>query len=138
MNIPLVWHLSFREIAFLRDSTTVALFLKNNVFIVRFSLNRVSFVCEKFHSTIFGIYGVFCTKITHSIRARCLFHFIVFNDHFRQTFVLYEIFVLEKSRCLGTQPPWHFFLKITSSSFASFPIAFLLFANNFIQLYLAF
>src|SRR5215475_9815705 len=122
--------------AYLRDSTTVALFLKNNVFIVRFFLICASFVCEEFDSSAVGIYRVFCTKITHSIRVCCLCHFIILNDHFRRTFVLYGIFLLEKWPTLGTQPPWHFFLKITSSSFASFSIALLLFAKNLIQVHL--
>src|SRR5262245_14928486 len=85
-------------------------FLKNNVFIVCFSLYCVSLVCGKFHSTIFGIYGVFCMKITHSIRVRCLCHFIVLNDHLGETFVLCVIFLLWKSPCLVTQAPWHSFL----------------------------
>src|SRR5262245_38299253 len=106
--------------AYLRDSTTVALFLKNNIFIVRFFLNCASFVCEEFHSSAFSIYRVFCSKITLSIRIHCLCHFIVLNDHFRRTFVLYGIFLLEKWPSLGTQSPWHFFLKISSSSFVFF------------------
>src|SRR5262245_31643011 len=124
--------------AYLRDSTTVALFPKNNVFIVHFFLICASFVCEEFHSSAFGIYRVFCTKITHSISVHCLFHFIILNDHFRRTFVLYGIFLLEKWPTLGTQLPWHFFLKITSSSFTSFSYALLLFAKNFIQAHSAF
>src|SRR5262245_63426147 len=124
--------------AYLKVSTTVAFFSKNNVFIVRFFLNCASFVCEEFHSSAFGIYRVFCTKITHSIRVHCLFHFIVLNDHFRRTFVLYGIFLLEKWPTLGTQPPWHFFLKIASSSFAFFSIVLLLFSKNFIQVHSAF
>src|SRR5215510_3597577 len=124
--------------AYLRDSTTVALFLKSNVFIVRFFLICASFVCEEFPSSAFGIYRVFCTKITHSIRFHCLCHIFVLNDHFRRTFVLYGIFLLEKWLTLGTQPLWHFFLKVTSSSFASFSYALLLLAKNFIQVHSAF
>src|SRR5262245_29780951 len=33
---------------------------------------------------------------------------------------------------MGTQPPWHFFSKITSWSFASFSLVFFLFAITFL------
>src|SRR5262245_14548955 len=132
-SIRLVWRLSFGEIELLRDSTTMALFPKNNVFIVHFYINCASFVCKMFHSATFSIYGVFCTKITHSNCVRCLCHFNVFNNQFRRAFVLCGAFRLQKSSCLGTQLPWHFFLKITSSSFISISIALLLFAKSFIQ-----
>src|SRR5262245_58153406 len=108
MSIHLVWHLSLGEIVLLRDATTVALFPESNVFIVRFCLNCASFVSKKFNSSTFGIYGVFSTKITHSICVRCLCHFIFLNNHFRRAFVLYGIFRWEKLGSLKTQPPWHF------------------------------
>src|SRR5262245_20175217 len=122
----------------LRDSTTMALLPKNSVFTIRFYINCASFVCKKFHSSTFGIYKVFCTKITHSIRVHCLCHVIVFNNHFRRAFILYSVFHLEKSSSLTTQLPWHFFLKITSSSFVFISNALLLFAKSFIQVHSVF
>src|SRR5262245_18017736 len=116
----------------------MALFPKNNVFIIRFYINCSSFVCKKFHSSKFGIYTVVCTKITHSNRVRCLCHFIVLNNHFRRALVLNGVYHLEKLSCLGTTLPWHFFLKVTSSSFVSISNAFLLFEKSFIQVHSVF
>src|SRR5215510_8406061 len=50
MGAFVIWRLSFVEIALHGDSTTVKITSKNNVFLICFILNGVSFLLEKFSS----------------------------------------------------------------------------------------
>src|SRR5262245_41823841 len=58
--------------------------------------------------------------------------FVVLNNHFGLAFLLYCVIRFDKSRCMGTQPPWHFFQKITTTPSTSFSMVFLLFTKNFL------
>src|SRR5262245_23773173 len=98
----------FGEIAMHGDSTTVELFYKNNVFLICFILKSVSFFYKKFGRTAFDIYQDFCTEKTS-------FPVLVLKNRFGLANLLYGVFRFEKSPCMGTHPPWHYFLKITSS-----------------------
>src|SRR5262245_58923806 len=47
MGVLVIWHLSFVVIALHGDSTTVAIISKNNVFLICFIFNGVSFFLQK-------------------------------------------------------------------------------------------
>src|SRR5262245_41823842 len=82
----------------------------------------------------FDIYCFYCNekKSLHSHSFCSFFVFVLYNC-FGLAFLLYCVIRFDKSRCMGTQPPWQFFLKITSPPSTSFSMVFLLFAKNFLE-----
>src|SRR5262245_33921995 len=75
-RISIVLKFSLGEIAMDGDSTTVALFVKNNFLVVRFILNGVSFVWNQLLGREFCNYAVFSRKSTLSMPIHRLFYFL--------------------------------------------------------------
>src|SRR5262245_57797171 len=75
-RISIVLKFFFGEIAMHGDSTTISLFFKNNVLVIRFILNVVSFVWNKFLGKAICNYAIFSRKSTPSMPIHRLCRFL--------------------------------------------------------------
>src|SRR5215510_14153888 len=90
MGAFVIWRLSFVEIALHGDSTTVEIISKNNVFLVCFILNGVSFLRQK----------ISWEGIRH------LLSFLYRKKFVPCAFVIYAVFSFEKSFWMGAFVIW--------------------------------
>src|SRR5215510_4928893 len=92
----LIWRISFVEIALHGDSTTVDIFSKNNVLLICFILNGVSFLLQKISlEGIRNLLSFFNQKKTHSLRIRHLFRFSFEKSFWIGAFVIWRLSFVE-------------------------------------------
>src|SRR5215475_9697226 len=131
MGVFVIWRLSFVEIVMHGDSTTVAIISKNNVLVICFTFNGVSFFFgKKFIGWAFDIYGVFCKEKNSFHAQSSSLKFFVLKNRCRWAFLSFGVFLLSKSSCMGTQPLCTLFLKITYWYSASLSMVFLFFLER--------
>src|SRR5215510_9662911 len=90
------------------------------------------FFCKKFLGRVFDIYWVFCIEKNSFHSHSSSLPFFLLKNLFGWALLSFGVFLLSKSPCMGTQPLWKLFLKITYSQFASFFIVFLFFGKKFL------
>src|SRR5215510_8291499 len=113
MGAFVICRLSFVEIAGHGDSTTVEITHKNNVFLICFILNGVSFLLQKIswegirHLLSF----LYREKLVPFVFV--IFAFFLLKNLFGWALLSFGVLLLSKSPCMGTQPLWKLLLKIT-------------------------